>query len=117
MPADALDRISVDGPVAVLPRESVQLLSLALHELVTNALKHGALNGLDGTIDIRWKLQEEEVNGSKGATLEWIEKATRSENKPDKSRRGFGRVLLEEALPLQLNAKTHYRITGDRAGH
>src|SRR5262249_49169580 len=42
----ALDRarVEVNGPAIVLPRDSVQLLSLALHELLTNSLKHGALN-------------------------------------------------------------------------
>src|SRR6185369_2314904 len=49
------ERIVVDGPPVTLPHLDMQLLALALHELATNALKHGALKGSRGRIDVRWQ--------------------------------------------------------------
>lgn len=49
-------RIVVDGPNVALRKSTVQTLALALHELATNALKHGALAVDNGTLQIRWEV-------------------------------------------------------------
>ena len=97
-------RLKVEGPVLVLPRASVQLLSLALHELATNAVKHGALKDEHGTLAIAWYVDE--PNSS--ICLEWFEEGDSAAIPSDSGHRGFGRRLLEEALPRQLGAKTHF---------
>jgi len=50
----AADRITVQGQDVSLPIEHIQTLGLALHELATNAVKHGALKEQAGHLDITW---------------------------------------------------------------
>lgn len=98
-------RILVDGPAVALPDRSVQILALALHELATNARKHGALGRPDGRLAVTWHVQRDA--GGRRLVLEWHESGieTRMEQ-ADRPRVGFGRRLIEEALPYQLDAQT-----------
>jgi two-component sensor histidine kinase len=51
-------RVRLNGPENVRLRSStVQTLALALHELATNALKHGALSRPDGLLSIHWSVE------------------------------------------------------------
>lgn len=99
------DRISVNGPAIHLGFDAVQTFSLALHELATNALKHGAFaNEADpGRLDITWVVVEASTS-KKHLVLDWIESGVSIGEVPD--RRGFGRELLERALAFSLRAKT-----------
>ncbi|MFZ0986454.1 MAG: CHASE domain-containing protein, partial [Xanthobacteraceae bacterium] len=47
-------RTEIDGPDLMLSAKNAQNFSLALHELATNALKHGALSSADGKVSIVW---------------------------------------------------------------
>ena len=47
-------RIRIDGPAVDLSAKQALSLSLALHELATNATKYGALSAPAGTIDVNW---------------------------------------------------------------
>jgi two-component system, chemotaxis family, CheB/CheR fusion protein len=98
-------RVSVDGPEVALPKEAVQILALALHELATNARKHGALGTPEGRLAVSWQVTG--LDGDRRLALEWYESgaATRSE-KAGAIRKGFGRTLIEEALRYQLDAET-----------
>ena len=79
-------------------------MSLALHELATNAVKHGALSGSNGgRIAIKWRLNGR-ANG-KALSFEWRERnGNGSLAKP--TRHGFGMELLTRILPYDLGAKT-----------
>jgi two-component sensor histidine kinase len=57
-PFRAGDNFTVEGPACELPRDACVPLSLALHELCTNAAKHGALTAETGRVDVRWTLGE-----------------------------------------------------------
>jgi len=60
--ADADDRgrrVGLDGPELVLPARAVQLLALALHELLTNAVRHGALGAPGGRLAIELPLDDD----------------------------------------------------------
>lgn len=48
-------RLSLSGPAVVLPAEPATQLGLVLHELGTNAVKHGALSAPGGRIDVSWR--------------------------------------------------------------
>lgn len=53
-----VDRVTLDGPVGVALRSStVQTFALALHELITNALKYGAFSQPEGWLAIRWRVE------------------------------------------------------------
>ena len=99
-------RISLDGPsVRVGPRVSLAL-SMALHELATNAAKYGALSGDAGEVAIRWERNGEAIE------LEWRETGGPPVTAP--KRRGFGSRLLEQGLATELRgaAQLDYRPEG-----
>jgi two-component sensor histidine kinase len=98
-------RVAVDGPEVALPDEAVQVLALALHELATNARKHGALGTPEGSLAVSWQVTA--LDGDRSLALEWHESgiAARSE-KAGAIRKGFGRTLIEESLSYQLDAET-----------
>jgi two-component system, chemotaxis family, CheB/CheR fusion protein len=106
------EHIVVDGPPVELRQDAVQLLALALHELATNALKHGALKESDGHLDVKWQM----LDGMNTSRLEftWVESGIElNEHEANSLRRGFGRELLEHALPYQLDATTKLELTRD----
>ncbi len=83
---------AADGPDATLAAEAVQPLAMALHELVTNAAKHGALSRPEGRITLRWMPAE-----GGGLVVEWVERGgPRLEGPP--ARGGFGLRLVEANL-------------------
>ena len=84
------DRVGLDGPDVTLSPGLVMTISLAMHELMTNAVKYGALSNGDGRVAISWQL-----TGSPQAELvvRWQESGGPKVEKP--SRRGFGSRLLE----------------------
>lgn len=81
------DRCSFEGPPVHLPPEHVQPVSMILHELATNAVKHGALSAADGRLEVEWAR-----NGSDGWRLTWCERGGPVVSPPD--HQGFGSRLL-----------------------
>jgi PAS domain S-box-containing protein len=105
-------RITVEGPEVVLPTTSVQILALALHELVTNARKHGVLGAPDGHLAVTWRTTNDHADRS--LVIEWREQSAVAATKYSPSgRKGFGRTLIEEALPYQLDAQTRFEVGAD----
>jgi PAS domain S-box-containing protein len=87
-------RISIDGPRVFLKPNAVQGFTLVLHELATNAAKHGALSVTGGKISIRWSVQGNSDEPS--LFFEWQERGGPPAKPPE--HRGFGSTLLEHAL-------------------
>ena len=106
---EADGRVTVTGPPLTLGDGRVQILALALHELTTNAVKHGALKGEGGRLDIRWEV----VSGASSPllVLDWRESGVAMP--PDVSRRGYGRELIERALAYTARAKTQLTFGAD----
>ena len=95
-----------------LPHQVMQLLALALHELATNALKYGALKGAPGRLEVRWQISDQ--TDKPRLELSWVESGVAlDEQKVSSLRRGFGRELLEHALPYQLDATTKLELGKD----
>ncbi len=93
-------RAALDGPEVVLVPGAAQAISMALHELATNATKHGALSAPDGRVSVFW-----ETDGEKGLLrLLWAEAGGPPVEAPP-TRRGFGSRLLEATLRDQLGGK------------
>lgn len=113
--ADPADngQVRLHGPEGVaLPSGTVQTFALALHELTTNALKYGALSNPDGRLSVTWTLvrpHPDEIC----LQVEWVEQGVAVQTAPASALNGFGRELIERALPYQLNAKTSYEIMSD----
>lgn len=89
---------SIEGPVVPLKRRIAETMALAVHELVINAVEHGALSTPYGTISIRWEVRDGWLR------LDWREAAGHVVPPPERS--GFGRETLERALPYQIGART-----------
>ena len=98
------------GPEILLNPRATNALTLALHELGTNAVKFGALSTEHGRVDVRWSIRP-----SGGFELVWLE----SEGPPviPPTRYGFGRTLLERVTGRELggSAVLEFRKEGVRA--
>ena len=87
-------RISIDGPKVFLKPTAAQGFALIMHELATNAAKHGALTADAGTVSVRWLVER----GTPEPTIvfQWRERGGPPAAPP--TRKGFGSVLLEHAV-------------------
>jgi two-component sensor histidine kinase len=102
-------RIDVGGPAVWLRPQQALGLSLALHELATNAAKHGSLNGEDGRITLEWRRVDRDR-----IMLEWVERGGPRVSPP--ARRGFGTRLLERGLPSELGRDARVALRYDPEG-
>jgi two-component sensor histidine kinase len=80
-------RAAIQGPEILLGPQQAQSFSLALHELATNAVKHGALSSASGRVMVDWFLGD-----SSALTFRWCEEGGPAVTNP--SRQGFGTTLL-----------------------
>lgn len=104
-------RVRLEGPEGIRLRSStVQTLALGLHELATNALKYGALSRPEGRLEVRWELVPDGA-GETRLRVEWQESGVPVPGGP--VRLGYGRELIERALPYQLRAETSYELNPD----
>jgi PAS domain S-box-containing protein len=92
-------RVVLHGPTVALPMRVTQALAMTVHELATNAVKHGALSGEQGSLAINWKL-EQRGRDAPLLTLCWAETGGPPVVMPH--RRGFGSRVLEGTIRVQL---------------
>lgn len=97
-------RFSIGGPDAALPAQAVVGLSLALHELATNAAKYGALSVPEGRVTIRWSIGE---GPPPRIELTWSESGGPPVSPPE--RQGFGTKLMRRILPGNLHPEVQMR--------
>ncbi|WP_326522732.1 PAS domain-containing protein [Sphingomonas sp.] len=103
-------KLAIEGPDVALPSKEAEAIGLALHELTTNALKYGALRQDAGKLLISWKINSD-YGIEDRLVLTWTEQGVPAVPlKP--SREGFGRELIEEALPYRLGAETKLEFRG-----
>lgn len=99
--------VVLHGPDIVLTPKSALSLSLAVHELATNAAKYGAFSTTSGSVEVIWKIADD------GALeLCWRELGGPPVVPP--TRRGFGSTLIERALAMETGggATLTYAETG-----
>ncbi|MFZ4409273.1 MAG: HWE histidine kinase domain-containing protein, partial [Paracraurococcus sp.] len=89
-----LTRFQVGGPELRLKPKAALALSLALHELATNAAKYGALSVPAGRLRIDWRLSGEQM------VLDWVE--SHGPPVPPQRRRGFGSTVIERGLAYEI---------------
>jgi two-component sensor histidine kinase len=87
-----ISRVTMAGPETQVPLQVLSSLSMAIHELTTNACKYGALSVAGGSVLIHWIKME----GTDVLALDWIERGGPKVVPP--SQKGFGSRLLAEVL-------------------
>src|SRR4030081_2004105 len=91
------DQIALSGSEVQLQPATAQTLALALHELVTNSAKYGALSTLSGRLSIEWEMQGDFL------MLAWEETGGPIVRKP--TSRGFGTRSVIASIESQLGGK------------
>lgn len=103
-------QVRIEGPAVALDPDTAETLSLAIHELTTNAVKHGALSSEPGRISVRWRVEGK--GASRSLILSWAEIGVELPDKPPKRER-FGMELLRQSLPYELNAETTVELRSE----
>lgn len=92
-------RVTIEGPDLTVRPEAVQNLVLALHELATNASKHGALTVPTGKVAVGWAINGEGQEAR--LRLTWRESGGPLVKAP--TRTGFGTIVLNRVAPQALS--------------
>lgn len=108
-------RFTLDGPRVVLSPQQVLGLSLAVHELATNAGKYGALSNDGGRVDVLWTLDDRDA-----FQLEWRERGGPDADPNDAapaeiSSKGFGSTILERVVGSYFNGRSTLDLTAEGA--
>ena len=104
---EGVSRIDASGPAILLRPQAFSAVALVIHEMMTNAAKHGALAGANGRVTIAWR---HDAEGS--VTLDWNEAGGPPVTKP--TRQGFGSTIIRQSIPHELGGKAalHYAASG-----
>ncbi|MFF2322718.1 PAS domain S-box protein [Agrobacterium sp. NPDC058088] len=98
-----VEAFQIGGPSVALPPRAVVSLSLALHELATNAAKYGALSMPGGQVSVSWQF---DPFADKRLRIVWEERGGPEVAPPQ--RRGFGSTLIERLLSAELKGETKF---------
>ena len=99
--------ISRSGPEIILAPDHTQALAMVLHELGTNAAKHGALSHTGGSLAVDWAL-----TSSGHLRIEWTEKCPEQPKRVSAGESGFGTRLLTLIVEAQMEGRIVHKLTG-----
>jgi PAS domain S-box-containing protein len=99
------DRVRISGRGVSLEPATAQALALAVHELATNAAKHGALSSSSGGVDVAWHLDAGSVH------LRWSEFSGPQVKRPVGG--GFGIRVITSSVESQLGGKVDFDWRSD----
>jgi len=102
------NRFHLDGPDFRIGPQAVLSLSLMMHELATNAIKHGSISVPDGRVDISWSVQGEGEDAI--LRMRWSERDGPPAVAP--VRFGFGSRLIQGGFSGNGQAKLQFLPTG-----
>lgn len=103
------NRVLIEGPKVTLQPRCVVALSLIIHELLTNALKHGALSSPTGAIAVNWGLVGED--GLERLSFKWYERGQSGIKEPHHA--GFGSKLLQTSVRHELKGTINQKWNDD----
>jgi PAS domain S-box-containing protein len=105
------DAVTIGGPEIGLSAKQALSLSMAVHELATNATKYGAFSVSTGTVSITWTMSDADPHAF---SLTWLEQGGPDVEPP--SRKGFGSRMIERMLAADFDGQVgiHYPTTGVR---
>lgn len=101
----------LSGPDISLSPKAVEVLTLAFHELATNALKYGGLSVPAGRVTVRWQVTEKQ--GAAWLSLDWREEG--APLREPSTRKGFGSELIEMRIPYELKGSAKVTIEAGQA--
>ena len=87
-------QLNIEGPKVDLSADAAQAIGLSLHELATNAVKHGALSVPTGKLLISWEIDH--VSSAKGLKLRWREHGGPVVRTPQRT--GFGHTVMKRMV-------------------
>lgn len=102
--AHAERQLATNGPAVSLSSRVGQALGMALHELASNAARHGALAHPAGRLDVHWGIDAK----TRGLHLEWRESGL--SGLLPASRIGFGTTIIDQVLPSETEGVVDRRI-------
>jgi PAS domain S-box-containing protein len=100
-------RVSFAGPEIRLQPKAALALSMALHELATNAVKYGALSNGAGDVEVSWRVDPTDGKFQ----LRWREAGGPPVVAP--RRRGFGSRLIEQGLSQDIAGEVDLSFNAD----
>lgn len=101
-------RIRWSGPDLLLPENALVAMALLFNELATNAMKHGALTGVDGSVEIVWTQDPDDAPDPRMFRLVWTESGgDRPVVAPDRT--SFGTLLMERSVKNNLGGTIERR--------
>ncbi len=86
-------RLRLSGPEAWVTAQSAQHIGMAIHELATNAAKHGAWSSPKGLVEVTWKVEVADP-----ATLRLVWKEHDGPPVMPRAAMGFGSTILESVV-------------------
>jgi two-component sensor histidine kinase len=95
------NRITITGDDVLLPSRMAVAVGMAMHELITNAIKYGALSVPDGRVNVSWTVVPKPTGDM--LLLDWSERGGPAVVPPTKL--GFGSLLLDRVLGPELSGK------------
>ena len=90
-------QVLMTGPRIGLRADVAPMIALVLHEIVSNAAKYGALSTDEGLVRVKWSVTTDSLH------FVWKELGGPPVTPP--SRHGFGRSLVEKAIPFELDGE------------
>lgn len=102
-------RIALQGPEVALTSQMAVSLGMAIHELTTNAAKHGALSVYGGRLEVTWSVTIDATRRT--LKFDWVESGGPPVAEP--TREGFGSRLLDFVLPGQIQARTRIEYASE----
>jgi two-component sensor histidine kinase len=102
-------KIQISGPAARIEPGCALMISMALHELATNAAKYGALSRSGGRIRIEWSRVESD---KPTLVVKWQENIDSLVHPP--ATKGFGTRLIEQIFPAQVGGQAKIDFSTDQ---
>ena len=102
-------RIAMSGENVLLSPDQALGLGLILHELASNAMKHGSLSVSGGTVELVWHVQGR--GEERQIAIDWRESGGPAVAKPEKT--GFGSILIRRSLAKVLSSEVEHVFAPD----
>jgi PAS domain S-box-containing protein len=100
---------AISGPDVMLTSAQTQAVAMVIHELATNAAKHGALSSPDGRVSVSWDRTGTDVAAV--LTITWREHGGPPIAAPVPS--GYGLSLIRDLIPHELGGAVDLKFPSD----